>query len=212
MLIAPSLLAADFTNLQSQLEELDDAGADMIHMDIMDGHFVPNITFGPDQLAQMREKSKLDFDVHLMTEEPEKLIPRISGISSIITVHQEACRHLHRVIDMIKSENVKAGVAINPATPVSVLSEIIPYCDLILIMCVNPGFGGQNFISSCLKKIEFLRQNFDTEGIMIETDGGIDLNTAPLVLKAGADILVSGSYIFRGSIKENIASLRALKP
>ena len=211
MLIAPSLLSADFTDIGYELNELYEAGADMIHMDIMDGHFVPNITFGPDQIAQMKEKSKLGFDVHLMIENPEKYIQRFAKSSDIITVHQEACSHLHRVIDMIKSEGAKAGVSINPATPVRVLEEIIPYCDLILIMSVNPGFGGQKFITSCIKKIEFLVNNFDVEGKMIEVDGGIDLVTAPLVLSAGANVLVSGSYVFRGNKKENITALRSIK-
>ena len=210
MLIAPSLLSADFTDLGKELDELYEAGADMVHMDIMDGHFVPNITFGPDQLLQMREKSKLNFDVHLMIENPDSYIKRFAQSSEIITVHQEACTHLHRVIDMIKKEGRKAGVSINPATPVSMLEEIIPYCDLILIMSVNPGFGGQKFIDSSVKKIEFLVNNFDIEGKMIEVDGGIDLLTAPLVLSAGANVLVSGSYIFRGNKKENIDALRSV--
>jgi len=210
--IAPSILAADFLNLGRQITEAGLAGADWLHLDVMDGHFVPNITFGPSLVKAIRSCTKLPLDVHLMIEEPDKYITdfRSSG-ADIITVQQETCSHLYRTIQSIKETGSKAGVALNPSTPVSSLSEIISEVDLVLIMTVEPGFGGQKFIRRTLRKIQEAHDMIKhvNREIFLEVDGGIDQYTASEVVNAGADVLVAGTSIFQsGSISKAIASLR----
>ena len=210
--IAPSLLASDFTILGKQVVEAENGGADWIHLDVMDGHFVPNITFGPPLVNAVRGCTKLPLDVHLMIEEPEKLLSSFrSAGADIITVHQETCPHLYRTIQIIKESGGKAGVALNPSTPVSTIQEIIDEIDLILIMTVEPGFGGQSFIKNSLKKIQETREmiNRSKRDIFLEVDGGIDRNTARSVIEAGANVLVAGTSVFKAkSIKKAIISLR----
>jgi ribulose-phosphate 3-epimerase len=211
--IASSILSADFARLGEQVKEADAAGADYIHIDVMDGCFVPNITIGPLVVAAIRPHTRLPFDVHLMIDSPEKYIGEFAKAGAdIITVHQETCKHLHRIVEMIKGFNIKAGVAINPATPLTTLDEIIPYVDLILAMTVNPGFGGQSFIETMLEKIDALRRIIDASGLSIEleVDGGINAETAPRVVGAGARVLVAGAAIFnkRESVAQSIDRLR----
>jgi ribulose-phosphate 3-epimerase len=211
--IASSILSADFARLGEQVKEADAAGADYIHIDVMDGCFVPNITIGPLVVAAIRPYSRLPFDVHLMIDSPEKYIGEFAKAGAdIITVHQETCKHLHRIVEMIKGFNVKAGVAINPATPLSTLDEMMPYVDLILAMTVNPGFGGQSFIETMLQKVAALRKIIDARGLNIEleVDGGINAETAPRVVGAGARVLVAGAAIFnkRESVAQSIDRLR----
>lgn len=210
--IAPSLLAADFSNLGKQVIEAEKGGADWIHLDVMDGHFVPNITFGPFIVSAVRKCTKLPLDVHLMIEAPEKLITSFRSIGAdIITVHQETCPHLYQTIQSIKESGSKAGVALNPSTPVTMIQEIIDEIDLVLIMTVEPGFGGQHFIKNSLRKIKETREIIERskKNILLEVDGGIDQNTAPSVIEAGANVLVAGTSIFKAdSIKKAIISLR----
>lgn len=197
--IAPSILSADFANLGSEIKDIEDGGADYVHIDVMDGHFVPNITIGPLIVEAIRPISKLPLDVHLMIENPDYYIKDFADAGAdIITVHQEACPHLHRTIQLIKDYNVKAGVVINPATPVSMIKEILANVDLVLVMSVNPGFGGQSFIKETLSKMEEIdlirkEQELNFE---LQVDGGVNPNTAKLCAKAGADVLVAGSAIF----------------
>jgi len=198
--IAPSILSADFAKLGQEVVEVERSGADWLHVDVMDGHFVPNITFGALVMGAIAPLTKLPLDVHLMIENPEQYIAAFAEAGAhLITVHQEACVHLHRVLHLIKEHGVKAGVAINPATPVSAIREVLEDVDLVLVMTVNPGFGGQTFISSTLRKIKELnelREELGLKDLRIEVDGGITATTAPLVVEAGADVLVAGNAVF----------------
>lgn len=210
--IAPSILSADFANLASEIHEVEQAGADMVHVDVMDGHFVPNITLGPPVVRSVRAVTSLPLDVHLMIEHAEDYIDAfVEAGADMISVHAEACTHLHRVIQQIKNHQKKAGVVLNPATSLSVLDHILEDLDYVLIMTVNPGFGGQSFISSTLPKIRKLRSRIEQDGldIEIEVDGGIQAKTAKCVYEAGAGILVAGNAIFgQSDRKEAIERLR----
>jgi len=197
--LAPSILSADFTNLGMQVNEASEAGADYIHVDVMDGHFVPNITMGTPVINSLRAFTKLPLDIHLMIEQPELYIPQIAASGAdIITVHVEACTHLHGVIQMIKGLGIKAGVSVNPATPLILLEHVLKQVDLILIMSVNPGFGGQSFIPETLYKINCLRSMLKNNNANpeIEVDGGITIELAAQVVEAGGQVLVIGSSIF----------------
>lgn len=197
--LAPSILSADFSNLAQQIRAVEMAGIDWIHCDIMDGRFVPNITFGPLIVKAVRKITNAVVDAHLMIEEPEKYVSDFAKAGAdFITIHQEAVTHLHRIVEQIKSLGVKAGVSINPGTPISVLEEIIPFVDMILIMSVNPGFGGQKLIESTLNKIEYLdklRKEKDYN-YLIQIDGGISTANIEMVSKKGCDIFVAGSSVF----------------
>jgi ribulose-phosphate 3-epimerase len=210
--IAPSILSADFARLGDAVGEAEAAGADWIHVDVMDGHFVPNITIGPPVTAALRKVTDLPLDVHLMIEEPDRYLEAFADAgASVITVHQEACVHLHRTVDRIRQLGVKAGVAINPATPVSMLDEILPFLDLVLVMSVNPGFGGQSWIPTSAAKIKAVRDRLEGRaGVEIEVDGGISPETASAVVQAGATVLVAGAAVFggKGSVAANIQALR----
>ncbi len=211
--ISPSVLSADFGRLGEQVAEVSGAGADYIHLDIMDGHFVPNLTAGPIIVSGVRPWTKLPLDVHLMIEEPDRLIPDFAKVgANILTVHPEACRHLHRVIYQIKDLGARAGVSLNPGTPASALEPVIGDVDLVLVMTVNPGFGGQKYIHSVTKKIARVREMLDEagSGAELEVDGGINEETAPIAVEAGARVLVAGSAVFneRESVADAIARLR----
>lgn len=197
--IAPSLLSADFSRLKEEVQEIEQAGADWLHIDVMDGHFVPNLTFGPLVVDAIRPHTSLPFDVHLMIENPDAYIDAFAKSGADwITVHQEVCPHLHRTIHHIKDLGLRAGVAINPATPIAAIEPILPDVDLALLMTVNPGFGGQSFIANVLPKIAELRTKIDLLGLstVIEVDGGIAVGTAKQVVENGASILVAGSAVF----------------
>ena len=211
--ISPSILSCDFSEIGSEIEKLNNSGADLIHIDVMDGHFVPNLTFGPPVISKIRKCSKLPFDVHLMISPVEKYIQDYANAGAdIITFHPEATDNIQRTIDVIKSCGKKVGISLNPETPSTVIENYLRKIDLILIMSVNPGFAGQKFIPEVLEKVKFFRSKIKNENlnIDIEIDGGIDFKTAPLAIKAGANILVSGTTIFKGenNISENIKNLR----
>ena len=200
--IAPSILSANFAKLGEEIKNVEQGGADYIHVDVMDGHFVPNITIGPLIVEAIKPITSLPLDVHLMIENPDLYIPEFAKAgASIITVHQETCLHLHRTIQLIKDNGSKAGVVINPATPVEVLLPILTDIDLVLIMTVNPGFGGQSFIQSTLQKIEQLAVWRKDMGLSfeIEVDGGVNVHTAKQCTDAGADVLVAGSAVFNAA-------------
>lgn len=210
--LLPSILSADFGYLAEQIKMVEEAGADMLHIDIMDNHFVPNLTIGPVVVSWIRKYSKLDFDVHLMIKKPESLIePFIEAGANLISVHYEDCIHLHNIIDKIKKAGLKAGVAINPATSLTCLDEIISDVDYILLMSVNPGFASQKFIPSTLEKIKRLRKQLQEINLhkIIEVDGGIKLENAEELIKAGADWLVIGSGIF--SYENPAAKVKEIK-
>ena len=212
--IAPSILSADFAALGDEVRAVTRAGADYIHIDVMDGHFVPNITIGPDVVKALRKSSRKPFDVHLMIAPVDPYIPAFADAGSdIITVHQEAGPHLHRTLQLVKSLGKKAGVSINPATPASAVFDVLDMVDLVLVMSVNPGFGGQKFIPSSLDKIASLREAIDATGrdIDLEVDGGVDPATAKKVVAAGADVLVAGSATFKGGRRSYAANIRRLR-
>ncbi|MCB5239246.1 ribulose-phosphate 3-epimerase [Niallia alba] len=203
--VAPSILSADFAKLGDEVKDVELGGADYIHVDVMDGHFVPNITIGPLIVEAIRPVTTLPLDVHLMIENPDAYIPQFAKAGAdIITVHVEACRHLHRTIQLIKEHGVKPGVVLNPSTPVEMIKHIIEDIDMVLLMTVNPGFGGQAFIPNVLPKIREVRQLADqlNPTLEIEVDGGINAETAVLVKEAGANVLVAGSFIYNNSNRE----------
>lgn len=210
VLIAPSILSADFGNLRHEITALENAGADMIHMDIMDGHYVPNLTFGPMLVRQLRPYTKLPFDVHLMVTNPEQMINWFAGAGAdIITIHAETCTHLDKALSMIRDAGKKAGVSLNPSTSENVLEYVLDRLDLVLVMTVNPGFGGQSFIDSQLEKISRIKNMIGDRKIQIEVDGGINAMTGAQCVAAGADILVAGTSIFSGGdYRKNIEVLR----
>jgi ribulose-phosphate 3-epimerase len=200
--IAPSILSADFARLGAEIRAIEAGGADYVHIDVMDGHFVPNITIGPLVVDAVRKVTSLPLDVHLMIENPDLYIPEFAKAGAdIITVHQEAGAHLHRTVQLIHSLGKKAGVSINPATPVSTLEVILDELDLVLVMSVNPGFGGQSFIPACLPKIAALRREIERRGLAIEleVDGGVKTDNIGQIVSAGADVLVAGSAVFSTS-------------
>ncbi|MCE3200541.1 ribulose-phosphate 3-epimerase [Paenibacillus sonchi] len=211
--IAPSILSADFAALGAEVAEAEAHGGDWIHVDVMDGHFVPNITLGPPIVKAVKAHTSLPLDVHLMIENPERYIPEFAASgANVITVHAEACVHLHRVVHQIKELGLLAGVAINPGTPASAVREVLEDVDMVLVMTVNPGFGGQSFIPHTLKKIRQIREwarEVNHTSLRIEVDGGIAEATAPLVAEAGADVLVAGNAVFGRS--DRAAAIKAIR-
>ena len=213
-LIAPSILSADFARLGEEVRAIDEAGADWIHIDVMDGHFVPNITIGPGVVKALRPHSEKPFDVHLMVSPVDMYLEAFAAAGAdIITVHPEAGPHIHRTVQAIRALGKKAGIALNPATPAKMLDYLIDEIDLVLVMSVNPGFGGQSFISSQLRKIEAIRKMIEKTGrpILLEVDGGVDTTTAGLCCDAGADVLVAGTASFKGGAACYSANIAALK-
>ena len=211
--IAPSLLSADFSRLGDELRDIEAGGADLVHLDVMDGHFVPNLTIGPAVVKSCRAQTKLTFDCHLMISEPQRYIDAfLKAGANMISVHLEAEPHLQRALQMIRDGGAKAGIAINPATPAESLSTAIEFCDFVLVMTVNPGFGGQRFIEPVVPKIRHIAQLVRERGlgVEIEVDGGIDIRTAPVVVAAGARILVAGTAVFGQSDRRRaMESIRA---
>ena len=212
-IVSPSLLAANFLDLQHEIDMINRSEADWLHLDIMDGVFVPNISFGFPVLEAVAKACTKKMDVHFMTVHPEQYVERTARLGAyMMTVHYEACQHLHRVVTQIKQSGMKAGVVLNPATPVEVLTDILPEVDMVLLMSVNPGFGGQKFIPQTLEKVRRLRQLIDAKhlNVLIEVDGGVDDQTAPALKEAGANVLVSGSYVFKADQPEQrILSLKS---
>jgi ribulose-phosphate 3-epimerase len=212
ILIAPSILAADFARLADEVAAVERAGADLLHVDVMDGHFVPNLTIGPPIVAALRKVTKLPLDIHLMITNADAFIAEFAEAGAdYLTVHVEACPHLHRTVQLIKERGVKAGVTLNPATSLSTIEEILPEVDLVLIMSVNPGFGGQQFIPSSLQKLSSARAMLDRAGscALLEVDGGIKIDNVAQALVAGADVLVAGSAIF--SSRDYAATIAAMR-
>ncbi len=212
-ILAPSILAADFSRLGEEVSLVENSGITMLHIDVMDGWFVPSISFGFPIIESLRNKSRLIFDVHLMIEEPDRYVERFAGSGAdIITVHAEACVHLQRTVDQIKKLGKKCCVALNPATPLHVLDYVLEDLDMVLIMTVNPGFGGQDFIPAMLKKISSLREWIRKEGLAvdIEVDGGVKVSNVQEIMQAGANVLVAGSSVFHGDIVSNIRSFREI--
>ena len=211
-IVSPSLLAADFLNLQEEVEMINRSDADWLHMDVMDGIFVPNISFGFPVLEAVSKICKKPLDVHFMIKHPEKFVEQTARLGAMMmNVHQEACTHLHRTIQDIHAAGMKAGVTLNPSTSISTLEDIICDVDMVLLMSVNPGFGGQKFIENTIGKVKRLKQLIKESGsrALIEVDGGVQAETAPRLVKAGVDILVSGSYVFKST--DPIATIKALK-
>ncbi len=211
-LISPSLLSANFLNLQEDIEMINRSEADWLHLDVMDGEFVPNISFGFPIIEAVSKICKKPLDVHFMIMHPEKYIERTAKLGAMMmNVHYEACTHLHRTVQQIHNAGMKAAVTLNPATPVSRLEDIIGDVDMVLLMSVNPGFGGQTFIENTIQKVKRLRKMIDDAGTdtLIEVDGGVNAKTAPILVKAGVDVLVSGSYVFKSS--DPISTIKSLK-
>ncbi len=211
-LVSPSLLSANFLNLKEDIEMINKSEADWLHLDVMDGEFVPNISFGFPIIEAVSKICKKPLDVHFMIMHPEKYIERTAKLGAMMmNVHYEACTHLHRTVQQIHNAGMKAAVTLNPATPVSMLEDIIDDVDMVLLMSVNPGFGGQTFIENTIQKVKRLRKMIDDAGTntLIEVDGGVNAETAPILVKAGVDVLVSGSYVFKSS--DPISTIKSLK-
>lgn len=213
--LAPSILSADFARLGDEVAALEAAGADWVHVDVMDGHFVPNLTIGPPVVAALRRVTSLPLDVHLMIEAPERYLDAFADAgATTLTVHQETCVHLHRTVERIRELGMRPGVALNPMTSLTALDEVLPYLDMVLIMTVNPGFGGQRYIPTSAERVARLRRELEQRhlwGVEIEVDGGISADTAAEVVEAGANVLVAGAAVFQGagSIAENLSAIRS---
>jgi ribulose-phosphate 3-epimerase len=211
--IAPSILSADFARLGEEIAAVEEGGADWIHVDVMDGHFVPNITIGPVVTRGARGATELPLDVHLMIEEPDRYLEAfVDAGAAVVTVHQEACRHLHRTLTRIRELGARAGVALNPATPLEAVGDVLPQIDLLLVMSVNPGFGGQSYIAGSTEKVRRARAMLDRAGseALIEIDGGVDAGNAAAIVEAGADVLVAGSAVY-GHPDGPAAGVRAIR-